>query len=188
MSKAQQLIAHAARLLDLKGDVAAAEQALRDAMATASAEHRVAWEAQAMTFLGELLLKQKRHEEALALFRRVVHLGENSEIPIAHEVQICREHLIEIGRDIDRVISILHDTFPGLTCEQLRVGHPGADDDGLWFFRHPPAAVEVQLESSSGNVPFVVEGTDSQIRDTAHSIDEAVALVTARLGLGAARG
>ena len=187
MSKAQQLIAHAARLLDLKGDIAAAEQALREAIVTASAEHRVALEAQAMTFLGELLLEQNRPEEALALFRRVVHLGENTEIPIAHEVQICREHLIEMARDIDRVISILRDRLPGLTCEQLRAAHPGADDEGLWFFRHPPAAGEVQLESLDGNVPFLVEGTDSPIRDTAHTIDEAVALVTARLGLGSAR-
>jgi hypothetical protein len=91
---------------------------------------------------------------------------------------------MEMDRDIDRVIAVLRHRFPELTCEQLRVAHPGADDDGLWFFRHPPAAVEVQLESSEGNVPFLVEGTDSEARDTAHTVDEAVALVTTRLGLG----
>ena len=98
MSKAQQLIAHAARLLDLKGDVAGAEQALRDAIATASAEHRVGPEVQAITFLGELLLEQERREEALALFRRVVDLGKNidDEDLIAREVQICREHLDDL--------------------------------------------------------------------------------------------
>jgi hypothetical protein len=41
----------------------------------------------------------------------------------------------------------------------------------------------VQLESSTGRVPFLVEGTESPVRDTAHTVDEAVALVVARLGL-----
>ena len=87
-------------------------------------------------------------------------------------------------RDIDTVIAELQRTHPSSACEQLRVTHP-ADDDGLWFFSHPDRPGEVQLESSNGKVPFLVERTESPARDTAHSVEQAVALVVARLGFTA---
>jgi len=58
-------------------------------------------------------------------------------------------------------------------------------DDGLWFFTHPTVPGEVQLESSSGQLPFVVEGTHSSARDLARTLEEAVALVATRLALRA---
>jgi len=88
-----------------------------------------------------------------------------------------------MSRDIETVIAELRRTFPELACEQLRVAHPGADDDGLWFFSHPGRKAEVQLESWTGNVPFLVEGDDSNVCDTARTVEEAVALVVTRLGL-----
>ena len=87
-----------------------------------------------------------------------------------------------MNREIDRVIAKLRDAHPGIAVEQLAVRHPGADDDGVWFFRHPPDGSEVQLESSTGAVPFIVESDDAPAA-TADSVDEAVSLVVARLGL-----
>jgi hypothetical protein len=88
-----------------------------------------------------------------------------------------------VERDIDRVIAALRRGLPSLVCEPLRVSHPGADDDGLWSFSHPDLPGEVQLESSSGSFPFLVEYDGTPARDTAHTVDEAVALVTAGLRL-----
>ena len=93
-----------------------------------------------------------------------------------------------MDRDIDRVITELRRAYPNIVCEQLHVAHPGADDAGLWFFTHPTSRGEVQLESSTGAVPFLVEGTDSPERDMAPTVAEAVALVAARLGLVAGTG
>ena len=90
-------------------------------------------------------------------------------------------------RDIDTVIAELEHAYPGIACEQLRVAHPGADD-GLWFFTHPDRPGEVQLESSTGQLPFFVEGTESAACDTASTVDQAVALVATRLGLIARTG
>jgi hypothetical protein len=90
---------------------------------------------------------------------------------------------MHMDRDIERVIAALRRNYPGISSEQLRVAHPGADDDGLWFFTHPRGVGEVQLESTTGTLPFLVEGTDSPACDTADTIEQAVALVAARLGL-----
>lgn len=86
-------------------------------------------------------------------------------------------------RDIDTIIAALRRAHPEISCEQLRVTHPGADDDGLWFFTHPRAVGEVQLESSSGQFPFLLEGDDSDGREIVGTVGEAVARVGARLGL-----
>jgi hypothetical protein len=88
-----------------------------------------------------------------------------------------------MDRDINRVIDELRRSFPQIACEQLHVAYPGADDDGIWFFTHPYGAGEVQLESSIGMLPFIVEGTDSEVRDTARTVEEAVEFVAARLKL-----
>jgi hypothetical protein len=89
---------------------------------------------------------------------------------------------MHMNRDIDRVIAKLKTTYPMMTVEQLRVAHPGADDDGLWFFRHPDSPIEVQLESSTGAAPFLVESDDGA-RLEVKSVDEAVEIVGLRLGL-----
>lgn len=91
--------------------------------------------------------------------------------------------MIEIMRDIDIVIAQLVATHPGVTVEQLKVVHPGADDDGLWFFQHRSSSVEVQLESSNGQCPFLVESDASPAASTARTVPEAIALVARSLGL-----
>ena len=73
------------------------------------------------------------------------------------------------------------------SIEQLQVRHPGADDEGLWFFTHPDGRGEVQVESSTGAAPFLVEDDEGPAA-TAHTPADAVALVAARLGLRAGTG
>ena len=86
-------------------------------------------------------------------------------------------------RDIDAIIGELKASYPAITAEQLGVSHPGADDDGLWFFRYSESDIEIQLESSSGNAPFLVESSGSGERLLAVTIPEAVSMVVAGLGI-----
>jgi hypothetical protein len=86
-------------------------------------------------------------------------------------------------RDNDAIIGELRDTYPAITAEQLDALHPGADDNGLWFFRHSDSGSEVQLESSSGNTPFLIESSGSAQRLRANTVPEAVAMVVAGLGI-----
>ena len=86
-------------------------------------------------------------------------------------------------RDIDAIIARLRVAHPDISAEQLTVLHPGADDDGLWFFRHPATDVEVQLESSTGICPFLFESSGSADRFTASTVEQAIAFVVAGLGL-----
>ena len=86
-------------------------------------------------------------------------------------------------RDIEAIAVQVQRENPSVNAEQLVVRHSGADDDGLWFFRNPKTGVEIQLESSTGNCPFLVESSSSGDRAVASSIQQAIALVVAGLGL-----
>ncbi len=86
-------------------------------------------------------------------------------------------------RDIEAIALQVQRENPSVSAEQLVVRHPGADDDGLWFFRNPTTGVEIQLESSTGNCPFLFESSNSGNRAVAGNIQQAVALVIAGLGL-----
>ena len=80
-------------------------------------------------------------------------------------------------RDIDYIIERLKTEVPGVQVTQLPVTHAGADDDGLWFIRVPGRAEEVQLESSYGSCPFLIESDFGAERLHAHSIDEVISTV-----------
>ena len=90
------------------------------------------------------------------------------------------------SRDIDNIIAALTDKHPRLEVHQLQVKHPGADDDGLWFFNHPDSQFEVQLESSYGSFPFLVETDRHDERGQATTLAEAEELLESWLGLPAA--
>ena len=90
-------------------------------------------------------------------------------------------------RDIDAIISQLRLAHPDVSAEPLAVMRPGTDDDGLWFFGHPASDVELQLESSTGNCPFLVESSASVDRPIADTVEQAVALVVTGLGLAGQR-
>jgi hypothetical protein len=85
-------------------------------------------------------------------------------------------------RDIEAVATELHRLFPAISVDQLRPKH-SADDSGLWYVRHPESTAEAQLESTSGNCPFLVESTASSSRQIAASVPQAVTIVVAALGL-----
>lgn len=82
-------------------------------------------------------------------------------------------------RDIDRIIQDLARACPQWRVEQLQVRHPGADDDGLWFFSHPSCPDELQLESPSGQCPFVLESGRERAR--ADTVEDAVEWIMRRL-------
>jgi hypothetical protein len=95
-----------------------------------------------------------------------------------------------MARDIDNIVEQIKRRFPTADVWQLWVSHPGVDDDGIWYFttlapevsrRHRRA---IQIESSNGSCPFIVENDDmksSSEAETAHSVDEAVEKITAYL-------
>jgi hypothetical protein len=82
--------------------------------------------------------------------------------------------------DIDEIISEVRLRLPNVVVEQLQVRHP-ADDDGIWYFAIRGDTKDIQLESSLGACPFLVEHTDSQAptqREVrAESVDEAIKMV-----------
>jgi hypothetical protein len=69
-------------------------------------------------------------------------------------------------RDTDRIVAIVRGFYPDVSCHQLTVKHPGVDDDGLWFFTRPGISNEVQIESSDGMCPFLIEQNKSSERRT----------------------
>jgi hypothetical protein len=87
-----------------------------------------------------------------------------------------------VSRDIEDIIAALNAKHPRISVRQLNVKYPG-DDDGLWFFRHPDSEFEVQLESSFGVFPFLVETDRHNERGQATTITEAVELAESWLGM-----
>ena len=86
-------------------------------------------------------------------------------------------------RDVDKIISLVRVTSPAVTVEQLKVLHPGADDDGLWFFNQPESPFGVQIESSNGMCPFLIETDEANARLTGNSVEEVVQIVSSLLHL-----
>lgn len=85
-------------------------------------------------------------------------------------------------RDVDTIIERLRAERPDVRVEQLVVKHPG-DDDGLWFFTPPNSRFDVQIESSDGMCPFLIEGWHGE-RATAQTVDEAVSTLKSWLHTG----
>jgi|SRR5437899_2320233 len=79
-------------------------------------------------------------------------------------------------RDIDQIIELLRRRVPGVQITQLQVTHP-ADDDGLWFVTVPERKRQVQIESSSGDCPFIIESDFSSETHYGRSVYEVVGTV-----------
>src|SRR6476469_8350116 len=77
-------------------------------------------------------------------------------------------------RDIEQVIQAITETCPTVTVRQLEVLHPGADDDGLWFFTWPGSNFDVQIESPNGMCPFLIESDEGDFRFNSNSVQGAV--------------
>ena len=80
-------------------------------------------------------------------------------------------------RDIDHIIERLKAEMPGVQIRQLQVSHPGVDDDGLWFISMPNRSPEVEIESSDGSCPFLIESDFGPERFHGQTIDEVVQIV-----------
>jgi hypothetical protein len=80
-------------------------------------------------------------------------------------------------RDIDRIREQLTADIPRIRIEKLKVRHPGADDDGLWFINIQDQEHQVHLESSEGMCPFLIESDFSNERFYGHTIDEVIAVI-----------
>ena len=74
-----------------------------------------------------------------------------------------------MSRDIDLIISAVREQLPEVDVQQSAEYRPG-DDDGMWFFSLEGNKGEIQLESSSGNCPFMVESDAMSRSDQATQV------------------
>ena len=81
---------------------------------------------------------------------------------------------VSMQRDVDIILERLRSEYPEITVEQLKVKFPDADDDGIWFIRHPRTPFEVQIESTEGMCPFLIETDEHDQRKEGRSVDEVV--------------
>ena len=86
-------------------------------------------------------------------------------------------------RDVDEIITGITNKYPSVRVEQLKVHHPGMDDDGIWFFEQPNSEYHVQIESSWGTCPFVIETDESNARYRPSSIGETIEILLTLLRL-----
>jgi hypothetical protein len=77
-------------------------------------------------------------------------------------------------RDIEKLIQSVKTIYPAISVRQLEVLHPEADDDGLWFFQTPDSKLEVQIESSTGMCPFLIETNENDTLVTTSTIDQTI--------------
>lgn len=75
-------------------------------------------------------------------------------------------------KDLERITEGVRAALGDVSVEQLPVTHVG-DDDGIWFFRAVKGDIEVQIESSTGACPFLVENGDGE-RYTALTAEDAI--------------
>ena len=78
----------------------------------------------------------------------------------------------ELEQIIERVTTLL----PEVRWEQSPVAHP-SDDSGLWFFRLPGRKGEVQIESSTGTCPSLIEWDGNDARQVSATVEEVVSIV-----------
>ena len=64
-------------------------------------------------------------------------------------------------RDIDRIIALVREQLPCIDVTQYQQKYP-ADNDGLWWFRQRGIDGDIQMESSDGMCPFLVEDYSMQ--------------------------
>jgi hypothetical protein len=86
-------------------------------------------------------------------------------------------------RDVDKIIELVRAICTAVQVRQLKVLHPGNDDDGLWFFNQPGSPFEVQIESSYGVCPFLIETDETPERFTTDSVAETVQTISVLLHL-----
>ena len=58
---------------------------------------------------------------------------------------------------VREIIDLVRLSYPSVRWSRLQVSHPGADDDGIWFFSLPDQPGSVDIESTFGVCPFDVD-------------------------------
>jgi hypothetical protein len=94
---------------------------------------------------------------------------------------------VNASLDITQIIATMEERLPGVKWTQLDVAHPGADDDGIWFFWRPDQPGEVQLESTTGMLPFVAETDKHDNCMSCSTVEDAVDVVCKWLELPGGR-
>jgi hypothetical protein len=87
-------------------------------------------------------------------------------------------------RDVDQIIEMLKTRHPDVSIEQLKVSHPGADDDGLWFITTPDLPGEIQIESWNGQCPFLIESDFENKQLNSSTVQDTVTKVEALIAFG----
>ena len=85
-------------------------------------------------------------------------------------------------RDIDKLIATLQAKHPLLWVGRPRSGKAGPHDS-LWFFTHPASQSEVLVESSTGQLPFLIESDPNQKLLWATTMTEAASFIESCLAL-----
>lgn len=91
--------------------------------------------------------------------------------------------------DIDLIRVRLEQRFPDIRMQQLVTTHPG-DDNGLWYVSHVGRDDTLQLESPTGNCPFLIEydtSPETSGRFIASTADEAIEFVSRQIARWDAR-
>lgn len=85
-------------------------------------------------------------------------------------------------RDIDQIIAAVREQIPEVTIKQWHKSNAG-NDDGLWWFGLPGVTGDVQVESSSGQCPFLIETDEQSSADArrAQRVAEAVQMIVSYL-------
>ena len=79
--------------------------------------------------------------------------------------------------DVDLIANAVRGAMPHIVISQLQVTHP-ADDDGIWYFHVATnPSDEIQIESSTGECPFLIENSKDHSRRTGDSVDEVVTAI-----------
>lgn len=81
-------------------------------------------------------------------------------------------------RDVDTIIARVGEMFPPARVYQLEKKLP-TDDDGIWYFYLPEIRRDIQIESSNGMCPFIVETNEQSAYDArqANTVDEASEMI-----------
>jgi hypothetical protein len=93
-----------------------------------------------------------------------------------------------MARDIDRIISQVKALLPeSKVVQEPAHGHPAYYDNGIWYFSWPGASSDVQLESTSGECPFLVETNEQCCKEAlkASTVDQAVQWIVEYLSTAA---
>ena len=96
---------------------------------------------------------------------------------------MVRDDSTNKDRDIFRVIESVEALIPGVKWTQLEVKYPDADDDGIWFFWLQDKPGDVQLESSTGMLPFLAATDKHDKQVTCVTIEGAAHIVSEWLRL-----